>query len=299
MILRIGHQSGAKSIQQAVAVKLAEGVKQRTQDRVRIDVFPEGQLGNESAMLQAALVGTQELVLLTSPMATLAPKFSVNDLPFVFSSTADAYKAWDGKMGRTIAAEIESKGMKYFGTVSTGFRSTLNTKRAINTVADVTGLKMRTAETPVIVDMFKALGAQPIVMAFSEVESAVRQGLVDGLEVSPDAILTLKSYEYNKFLSLTEHVFNTTNVLMSQQVFTGLPKDVQVAITASAANAVKEGRVVAEELDKKATADLEKLIQLNRVPDKKPFKDKMASLYSQWEPKLGADLIQAAIKLEP
>lgn len=138
----------------------AKTVAENSGGSIEVKIFPNSQLGNARERLEGVLTGTVEAVKVTSgELSTYSPKFSVFSLPYIFTSKKEVFAALDGKVGDILRAEIDKQGFKLIAFFDTGFRSIFNGKRAINSVADLRGLKIRVINDPIMIETVNTLGA--------------------------------------------------------------------------------------------------------------------------------------------
>ena len=167
----------------------------------------------------------------------------VLDIPYLFSSGPVAWKVMDGPFGQEMAADILQKtGMRVLAYGETGFRNFTNSSRPIKSPADMKGLKIRVMETPVYVNMVKALGAAPTPIAWSEVYTALQQKVVDGQENPVATIMQAKLYEVQKYLTLDGHSYGVDFFLINDKFYRSLPQETQQIIKTSAVTSALVGR---------------------------------------------------------
>jgi len=242
---------------EAGASKFAELVAAKTGGKVKVNVFPGGTLGSDAASVSAAQGGTIEFVLLNSGiLASQVKDFEVYDFPFMFASAKEADAVVDGPFGQKLHAKLADKGLVGLAYFELGFRNMTNSKRPINTVEDVAGLKLRVIPNAINVDWVKALGANPTPLAFPELYAALEQKAVDGQENPLSVILANKFYEVQKNLAITNHQYNPQSLIFSKKVWDGLSADEKKAVQDAASEASKFQRQVNRE---KAAGDLEAL----------------------------------------
>ena len=194
----------------AAAVVFKHEVESRTGGRVKVDVFPGGQLGNERELIEALRMGTVEMAITSDgPVGGFFEPILVLGIPYAFPSTVTAWKALDGPFGQELMESMRQKtGIRCLAVTENGFRHFTNNSRVIKGPADMKGLKIRTMENPSHMAIVKAMGADPTPIAFGELYSALQQKIVDGQE-NPIAVLyMIKGYEVQKYLTLDGHVYN-------------------------------------------------------------------------------------------
>jgi tripartite ATP-independent transporter DctP family solute receptor len=209
------------------ALKFKEMVEERTGGKVIVEIFPAGQLGSAREMFEGIQLGTQEMALLpTARISGFAPELQLLDLPFLFPDRETAYKIFDGEIGNLLLATLERSGVKGAAIYEDGFKH-FTSNKPIATLADFRGQKFRTMESPLIMEQFKALGTNPTPLDFGELYNALQQGVVDGQENPLVSIASMKFYEVQKYLLLSEHAYLGHVLMFGKNWFDGLPQDVQ------------------------------------------------------------------------
>ena len=205
------------------ASKFAELVAAKSGGRFKVNVFPGGTLGGDAANVSALQGGTIEFVQLNSGiLASQVKDFEVFDFPFIFANAKEADAIVDGPFGQKLHAKLADKGIIGLAYVELGFRNITNSKKPINTVEDIAGLKLRVIPNAINVDWVKALGANPTPMAFPEVYAGLEQKAIDGQENPLSVILANKFYEVQKNLAVTNHQYNPQSLIFSKKVWDGL-----------------------------------------------------------------------------
>jgi tripartite ATP-independent transporter DctP family solute receptor len=205
------------------AQKFAELVAAKSGGKMKVNVFPGGTLGGDAANVSALQGGTIDFVQLNSGiLASQVKAFEVYDFPFMFANAKEADAVVDGPFGQKLHAMLADKGIIGLAYVELGFRNITNSKRAIKTVDDVAGLKLRVIPNAINVDWVKALGANPTPMAFPEVYAGLEQKAIDGQENPLSVILANKFFEVQKHLTVTNHQYNPQSIIFSKKVWDGL-----------------------------------------------------------------------------
>jgi TRAP-type transport system periplasmic protein len=212
--LRLSHNNSAQNSRQTGAELFAKRVGELTSGQVKVQVFPDGQLGTEALSLEGMQTGTIDLGVITIwPNAIKAGV--VFELPFLFRDF-DHWKAvMDGKPGRTVAESAKGTGLVLLGYWVGGWRDVYGSK-PITTVESFKGLKLRTLQTPAYVELFGQIGAIPTPMAWPETYLALQQKTVDAAETSLPAMLDAKHYEVAKYAATTRHAMSSTAFLVSE-----------------------------------------------------------------------------------
>jgi tripartite ATP-independent transporter DctP family solute receptor len=193
-------------------------VEKQTNGRFKVNLFPAGALGSDQANVSAVQGGTLEMVSLNSGiLAAQVKDFAVYDFPFMFANFKEADAVVDGNFGKKMHAKLEEKGIVGLGYFELGFRNITNSKRPINKVADIEGLKLRVIPNPINVDWVKALGGNPTPLPFPEVYSAMEQKAIDGHENPLTVINANKLYEVQKYVAMTNHQYNPQSIIVSKK----------------------------------------------------------------------------------
>ena len=221
---------------------LVEGA---TGGNVDVKVFPASQLGNERELIEGVKIGTIQMAFVSGAISGFYKEAMVLDIPYLFANGPVAWTVMDGPFGDAMAADILQKtGMRVLAFGETGFRNFTNSKLPIKSPADMKGLKIRVMETPVYVNMVKALGAAPTPIAWSEVYTALQQKVVDGQENPVATIVQAKLYEVQKYMILDGHSYGCDFFLINEKFYQSLPKDTQELIKTSAYTSAVVGRGV-------------------------------------------------------
>ncbi|WP_003544138.1 TRAP transporter substrate-binding protein [Desulfotomaculum nigrificans] len=222
-------------------------VEELTRGKVEVQIFDNAQLGGERDVMEQLQLGTVQGSYISPVLGSIEPKINILDLPFLFKDEQHVDKVLDGPVGEKLLADLPSKGMRCLGYMENGFRVITNSKRPINKLEDLKGLKIRTPEAPVSVAIFKSLGANATPLAFSELYSALQQGVVDGQENAYNTVASSSFFEVQKYVAETNHMWGSYAILVSEKWWQGLPKDVQEAIAQAAKEASKEQRKIFRE----------------------------------------------------
>jgi len=296
VVLKLGHAVAPEHPYHLGAVRFSELVAQRTNNKVKIDVYPSTQLGNERDMVEGLQLGTIDLVVTsTGPLGGFVPKMFVVDLPFLFRDREHAYKVLDGPIGRDLLDAFSAKGIKGLAFWENGFRQITNNVRPIEKPEDLKGIKIRTMENKVHLASFKAFGASPTPMAWSEVYTALQQKTIDAQENPIAIIYHQKIYEVQKYLSLTGHFYSPTPLLMSLKAFDSLPKNIQKIMLDTAIECATYERNLLRDSEVKQIAEIKAKGMQVTTPNKKPFQDAAAPVYKEFEAQFGKETIDKII----
>ncbi len=213
-------------------------VDEASAGQVEVQVFHAGALGKIRETLEMAKAGTVDFVLSgTGHVTGYVPELGITVLPYLWKDTETMFQALDGPIGQYLGERLAAQGLVIVGWWDNGFRHVSNNSRPIMKVEDMKGLKIRCLPTKVHVAFFKALGASPTPMGWTELYQALQQGVVDAQENPPAMVYLGKLHEVQKYYSLTSHVNEPGNVLMSKVTMDKLPKDLQLAVKVAAQKA--------------------------------------------------------------
>ena len=232
--------------------KFGEILAARLPGKYTVQVYANAQLGYDVRATEGVRIGTLEMVTTSaSPLTGLVPEFNVFDLPFIIPSEKAADAIFDGPIGAKLAAALEPKGIKLLAYYENGFRQLTNSAHAVKTPADMKGLKIRTMQNPIHLEAFRAMGANPTPMPFSEVFTALQQKTIDGQENPIPTIWLSKFYEVQKYVTLTGHVYGPHIFLVGKKLWDSFPAADQKVI----AEAAKESAVYQRALNRKMNKD--------------------------------------------
>lgn len=273
--IKVGHVLDSSHAYHLGALKFAELVKEKTNGQVEVNVFPNSQLGAERQMLEAMQAGTLEMAISSSgPLVGFVPEWSVFDLPYLFTSYDEAFKVLDGPVGQKFIDLTIKKGIRPLYYWNCGFRNVYSNKTLVKSVKDFAGMKIRVMENPTYIAAFKAMGASPVPMAYSEVYSALEQKVVDAAENSFMAFYSSKHYEVAKYMSGTKHTFLPVMLHISEKFYQTLPEDVKKAIVDSAKEAGLYERELFVKQDEEAIKNLRNNgVTVELISDFAPFKE--------------------------
>ena len=296
IVLKIGMTTEIGGHYHSGAVHFKEQVEKYTDGRVRVDIFPSSQLGNERAMVEGVGMGFLEMCIVsTGPLPNFSPDFMIFDLPYIFKNRDEAFKAMDGEIGADILKSLEPMGIKALGFWENGFRHISNNKKSIIHPGDVKGMKIRTMENPIHQATFKTLGATPTPMAWGEVFVALQQGVIDGQENPLVIVYTTKLYEIQKHISLTGHFYSPAVFMISKQLFDGFPKDIQDAIVKAEKEARDYERQFSAQLDEQLVESLKNEGVAFADVDKDEWKNACAPVYDQFKSQINPKYLEALL----
>jgi TRAP-type transport system periplasmic protein len=271
----------------------ADRIREETNGRLEIAQFPGNQLGNDTEMLQQLRSGALEFQKL-SPLilGTLVPLASINGIGFAFKDYDTVWQAMDGDLGALVRAAIAKAGIYTFEKIwDNGYRQVTSSTHPIATPEDFKGFKIRVPVSPLWTSMFKAFGASPTGINFSEVYSALQTHIVEGQENPLVTINASKLYEVQKYCSLTSHLWDGFWMLANQEAWTRLPPDIQEVVQRNFAKSAIDNRVDTAKLNASLADDMKTKGLTFNTPEQAPFRKMLsdAGFYKEWKEKFGAE----------
>lgn len=251
-------------------------VEERTNGEVTIEIYPNSTLGSAPEYTEQMKLGAVALGLSTSGQLQLWVKeCAAVMIPFLFTSYEHAHRTLDGPAGDLLAAMVEKEDLITLANWEWGFRQITNNKVAIKSPEDIKGLKMRVPNEIQLQEMFKALAASTHIVAFPELYLALAQGVVDGQCNPLNAIYHNKFYEVQKYLAITNHVYNTQTLMASKAIWDTLPEDIQRILKESAQVAGLYVRQISNAADEQLIKACAEKGMVVTYPDLDAFREKM------------------------
>jgi tripartite ATP-independent transporter DctP family solute receptor len=283
-------------VQHPMNVRLREAVeriREQSGGRVDIQVFPNSQLGGDTDMLSQLRTGAIQLFNLSGLiLSTFVPLASINGIGFAFKDYDQVWSAMDGALGAFIRAAVAKSGLYAFGSMwDNGYRQITSSTHPINAPDDLKGFKIRVPVSPLWTSMFKAFGAAPASININEAYSAMQTRIVEGQE-NPLALIDLyKFYEVQKFVSLTNHMWDGFWTLANGRVWASMPKDLQDIVERNLDAAAKLEREDVRALNASLQGALSGKGMAFNSTDPQIFRAALrgAGFYAEWKEKYGAE----------
>ena len=295
--LRFGHVNNTGELATELYQEFADKVGARTKGEVTIRVFPAEQLGKEVDLIQQVKSGALDI---SSPsmaaLSNLAPALEIASAPFLWTDWAQAQKVISGPAFQPIFDELAAKHnvLMLSKIWYWGWRNMTTGNKAINKPEDMAGLKIRVPESPVWVEMIKAMGASPTPIPFGEVYMALQMKVVDGQENPIPTIYTRKFYEVQSHLSMTRHMLQNNTVIINKRSLEKLSPELQKVLYEEIAALSDKNSKVQQEREASMLEEIRKTGKTAIVdkPDRDAFSAKMAPAYKALEARWGADNLQ-------
>ncbi|KAB2871010.1 MAG: TRAP transporter substrate-binding protein [Bauldia sp.] len=275
------------------AQEAVDKIREETGGRVAIQIFPSNQLGADTDMLSQVRSGGVEFFTL-SPLilSTLVANASISGIGFAFPSYDQVWPALDGELGAYVRGEIEKSNLVVLEKIwDNGFRQITSSVGPIETADDLKGFKIRVPVSPLWTSMFSAFESAPASINFAEVYSALQTGIVDGQENPLAIIATAKLYEVQKYLSITNHMWDGFWFLANKRAWERLPEDLREIVARNINEAAVKEREDVAALNATLRGELEANGMVINEPDTASFRQKLADagFYAEWKKNYGDD----------
>ena len=298
IIIKFSHVVAPDTPKGRAAEKFKQLAEQMTKGKVKVEIYPNSQLYKDREEIEALQSGAVQM--LAPSMAKFGPmgarEFELFDLPFLFPDQEVLHRVMDGEVGKKLFAKLEPKGVLGLAYWDNGFKQ-MSSNKPMHNVSDFAGLKMRIQSSKVLAAQMKALGANPQVMAFSEVYTALQQGVVDGTENPVSNFNTQKMNEVQKHMTMSNHGYLGYAVIVNKGFWEGLPADIRSELT----EAMKEATVFERDIAQKDNDDaLAKVIAAKTTTvyeltpaERAEWQKALTPVHKEFESSIGADLIQS------
>ena len=300
IIVKVSHVVAEHTPKGQASLKFKELAEKRLPGKVQVQVFPNSQLFGDAKELEALLLGDVQFIAPSlSKFDRYTKKLQVFDLPFLFDNVAAVDKFQASPKGQELLKSMTSRSLLGLGYWHNGMKQLSTNRDKLERPEDVKGLKFRIQPSDVLEAQFRALGANPQKMAFSEVYQALQTGVVDGQENTWSNIYSQKFYEVQKTIAETNHGVIDYMVVTNSKWWDGLPADVRKGLADSMTEATAFGNKLASDFnegDRKKIADAHKArIQTLTKEDVAAWKKAMEPVWKKFEGEIGRDLIDAAL----
>ena len=301
IVVKFSHVVAEQTPKGLGALKFKEVAEKKLPGKVSVQVFPSSQLFGDAKELEALLLGDVQFIAPSlSKFDRYTKKIQVFDLPFLFDDIQAVDRFQDGPQGQALLESMVARGLRGLGYWHNGMKQLSTNKDKLTRPEDVKGLKFRIQASDVLEAQFRALGANPQKMAFSEVYQALQTGVVDGQENTWSNIYSQKFHEVQKTIAETNHGVIDYMVVTNAKWWDGLPADVRKGLSEAMAEATAHSNKLAldiNETDRKKIADAGKAkIQKLSKEDVAAWRKTMEPVWKKFEGDIGADLINAALK---
>src|SRR5215468_523562 len=301
IVIKFSHVVATNTPKGLAAEKFKELAEKYTDGKVKVEVYPNSQLYKDKEELEALQLGAvQMLAPSNSKFGPIGIKeFEVFDLPYILPDLKTLRKVTDGPLGARLLKLLDSKGMTGLAYWDNGFKQMTANKKLV-APADFKGLKFRIQSSKVLEAQFRALGAIPQVMAFSEVYQALQTGVVDGQENTPSNIFTQKFYEVQKYTTLTNHGYIGYVVVVNKKFWDDLPADIRGQLQKAMDEATVYSNDISEKENSESLDDIKKSGKTQLITptaaENDAMRKAMEPLYQEMASRVGKQLIDDVVK---
>jgi TRAP-type transport system periplasmic protein len=257
--IKLGHHLAEEHSLSKQVVEFQKLVEEKTDGKVKVDIYPAGQLGQQKDLLEGLRMGTVDMTLVdTGVLANFYKPLALLDSPYLFDTVDQSIEALSGELSQKYMDAIyDETQIKVLSLYPAAFRTTVLTEKAVKDInslgfEDFSGLKLRTLESPSVIETFKSFGVTPVAIPSGEVYSALQTHVVEGVESNPEFLRTIKIDEVAKYIADTKHVLVHQAIAISDKKFKELPEEFQKAVTEAVEESTKWYLDQAVEIDTNA-----------------------------------------------
>ncbi len=298
IVIKFSHVTTIDTPKGKGALKFKELAEAATKGRVKVEVYPNSQLYKDKEELEALQMGAvQMLAPSLSKFGPLGVKeFEVYDIPYILPSKAALQRVNEGPVGKALLKKLEPKGIVGLAYWDNGFKDMTSNKPMVKP-SDFRGQKMRIQSSKVLDAQMRALGANPQVLAFSEVYQGMQTGVVDGSENTPSNIYTQKMHEVQKYLTVSDHGYIGYAVIANKKFWEGLPPDIRTALDGAMREATVYANQIAQQENDAALEGIRKAgktqVRVLTAQEKAEWKKALLPVQATVAPRVGKALIDS------
>ena len=275
----------------------ASRVKELSKGAIEVRTYPNAQLYNDRAVIKALVYNSVQMAAPSfSKFTSIVPQLQIFDLPFLFRDENHLHKVLDSDVGKHLKSLVEKKGIKALGFWDSGFKQLSSSKGALIEPKDAQGVKFRIMSSKVLEAQFKTLGASAQVLPFSEVYSALEQGVIDAAENPLSNFYTKKFYEAQSDLTMSNHGYLGSLVVMSKRFFEKLPKKLQSIVVKALNDTTLMQRKLVKKMEEEYLLKLSKYksLKIHYLNEKQrdKWREKMSEIYPEFYDVIGEELIK-------
>ena len=301
IVIKFSHVVAPNTPKGAAAEHFKKLAEERTQGRVKVEVYPNSQLYKDKEELETLQLGSVQM--LAPSLAKFGPlgakEFELFDLPYIFDNYEELHKITQGPIGQGLLKKLDSKGILGLAYWDNGFKD-MSANKALRSPADAKGLKMRIQSSKILDMEMRAIGGIPQVLAFSEVYQALQTGVVDGTENPPSNFYTQKFFEVQKFMTQTQHGYLGYAVIVNKPFWEGLPADIRKTLDQAMKESTDFANSVARKDNEEATEAVRKSGRCQVVAltpaERLAWKKAMAPVYAEAQARVPKALMDEVFK---
>ena len=284
VVLKLGHGLDTTHPVHKAMVFMSERAQEQSAGQLRIEIYPNEQLGSERESLEQLQLGALPMTKTSyGPMESFVPAMKVFGMPYLFRDSQHMQNVLQGEIGKELLQAGESKGLKGLCYYDAGARSFYTSAKPVHQPEDLKGLKIRVMKSEMGLKMIEAMGGSPTPIDWGELYTSLQQGVVDGAENNPPSFVTARHYETCKYYSLDEHLRLPDVLLISTAVWNKLSPEHQQILTVSAQESADYQRKLWVEMEQASLAKAKEAGVTIIVPDKEPFRKSVEALWTEFE----------------
>lgn len=296
--IRLAHIVAETHSSHLMSLEFKEMVEENSNGRIEVEIYPSGSLfPSDREAIESVQLGNVEMTIpALASVSSFDQNFMILDLPFLFEDHEEVYRVLDGEFGENLLQGLEDYNIKGLVFGENGFRHITNNVHPIEEMADLNGQKFRTLESPVQTDVYNAFGANASPFAFGEMYSALQQGVYDSMEGPISLIYTSNIQEVQDYLTISNHYYMPTALLMNNEFYESLPDDLKEVVQEAAEMFRDEQRQLAQDQDEEYLEELlDYGMQMNELSDEamEEFREASVPVFEKYEERLGSELFEA------
>jgi len=301
IVIKFSHVVATDTPKGQAAERFKLLAEKATAGRVKVEVYPNSQLYKDKEELEALQLGAVQM--LAPSLAKFGPlgvkEFEVFDLPYLFADKEALHRVTEGPVGKGLLQKLDGKGIVGLAYWDNGFK-VMSANKPLRSPADFKGVKMRVQASKVLDAQMRALGANPQVLAFSEVYQALSSGVVDGTENPPSNMYTQKMHEVQMHVTVSNHGYLGYAVIVNKRFWDGLPADIRASLTKAMAEATTFEKAIAQRDNDLALEAIRKTgktaIHVQTPAERAAWRAAMLPVHKTMESRVGKDLIASIAK---
>ena len=271
------------SVHQAM-VRMGEDLEQRSGGRLRLEIYPNQQLGSEREILELLQIGTLDMTKVSvATLENFAPKTRILGLPYLFRDRGHAFSVLDGPIGQELLDDGAKYWLKGLGFYDAGYRSFYTMEKPVERPEDLQGMKVRVMESVTAINMIRSLGGSPTPISWGELYTALQQGVVDAAENNPPSFYLARHYEVCKYYALDEHTFSPDVLIAGAHFWESLSSEERSWVREAATGSIAYQRELWALAEEEALQAVRNAGVTITYPDKEPFRQQSQGAYALYE----------------
>lgn len=286
MVLTLSHGLSETHTVHIAMEEFAEKVEERTDGRIKVEIFPNAQLGSETESMEQLTAGVIAMTKVAAPiLATYEEGYNAFGLPYIFDDTEEFYHVMDSDEMHEFFLSTEDEGFVTLTYYTSGARSFYTKDKAIRTPEDLKGLKIRVQDMESQTDMLDVMGGTPVAMSYGDVYTSLQTGIIDGTENNETALTTGKHGEVCKVYSVDQHAMIPDVLIMSEKVWKQISPEDQEIILEAAHNSTEAHKVMWDTAIEEAVKEAQETMGVEFVydVDKEAFREATQPMIEAYE----------------